>query len=69
MWSSCFTLIGKNGHIPTFGYNRCKVQQISTQKSFSKNFVAIGKNFDSGAHILWGESIARGDEYGKKQSL
>ena len=44
MWASCFTLIGKNGHIPTFGYNRCKVQQISTQKSFSKNFVAIGKN-------------------------
>ena len=53
-----------------FGYNRCEVRQISTQKIFSKYFVTIGKKRDSGAHILWGgEYIARGDEYGKEQPL
>ena len=51
------------------GYNRCEVRQICNQKNFSKKFVAIGKKRDSGAHILWGESIARGDEYGKMQPV
>ena len=49
-----------------FGYNRCEVRQIFIQKNFSKNFVAIWKKRNSGAHVLWGEYIARGDEYGKK---
>ena len=48
-----------------FGYNRCEVQQICNQKNFSRNFIAIGKKRDSGAHVLWGESIERGDEYEK----
>lgn len=40
-----------------FGYNRCEVQQICTQKNFSKFFVAIGKKSNSGAHILWGSMM------------
>ena len=52
-----------------FGYNRCEVRKNCTQNNFSKIFVAIGKKSNSGAHILWGESIERGDEYGKEQPL
>ena len=51
------------------GYNRCEVRQICNQKNFSRIFVANGKNRDSGAHVLWGEYVERGDEYGKEQPL
>ena len=45
------------GIFQLFGYNRREVRQISTKKNFSKNFVAIGKKRDSGAHILWGNLL------------
>ena len=45
------------GIFQLFGYNRREVRQISTKKNFSKNFVAIGKKRNSGAHILWGNLL------------
>lgn len=69
MWSSCFATMERIDLFRLFGYNRCGTRQILIQKIFSKIFVAIGKKRNSGAHILWGESIERGDEYGKKQPL
>lgn len=46
-----------------------KYDKSALRNIFSKNFAVIGKNCDSGAHILWGKYIARGDEYGKEQPL
>ena len=54
MWSSCFALIGKNGHIPTFRLQLMRNETNLDSEIFFKNFVAIGKKRDSGAHILWG---------------
>ena len=53
----CLSLTERIDLFRLFGYNRCEVRQISNYKNISKNFVAIGKERDSGAHILWGNLL------------
>ena len=69
MWASCFALIGKNGHIRAFRLQQMRNKANLDSVKFFKNICSYWKKRDSGAHVLWGESIARGDEYGKEQPL
>ena len=69
MWSSCFALIGKNGHIPTFRLQLMRNETNLDSEIFFKNFCSDWKQMRFWCPYIMGESIARGDEYGKRQPL
>ena len=69
MWSSCFALIGKNGLISIFALQWAQSRTKPPPEKFFRNFYSHWKKARFWCPYIMGESIVRGDDYGKEQPL